>query len=289
MNRETQSVREQVLTVAIQGERGSNHHVAAERFFGPQIRLDAHGSFPALVRAMEQDPERRGLMAIENTLAGALLPNYALLRGAPLAIVGEVYLRISHCLMALPGQRLEAIREVHSHPMALLQCDAFFDRHPQLRLVENPDTAGAARWIAEGQLRGLAAVASETAASIYGLEVLAAGIETNPRNFTRFLVLAHRARAAASAQAPDKASLCFHLSHEVGNLAQILLILSSHGMNLTKIQSLPLVGREWEYFFHIDLEYDEHAQYQRALAAIGPRVQALQVLGEYARGDKSGL
>jgi prephenate dehydratase len=286
MNREPQILGEQVLTVAIQGERGSNHHVAAEQFFGPGIRLDAQGSVPALVRAMEQDPARAGLMAIENSLAGALLPNYALLRGAPLAIVGEVYLRISHCLMALPGQQLSEIREVHSHPMALLQCDAFLDRHPHLRLVENPDTAGAARWIAEEGLRGMAAIASEAAAAIYGLELLASGIETNPRNFTRFLVLAHRERAAAFALSPDKASLCFHLSHEVGNLAQVLLILSSHGMNLTKIQSLPLVGREWEYFFHIDLEYDEHAQYQRALAAIRPRVQALQVLGEYARGEK---
>ena len=272
--------------IAIQGEKGAFHELAARRYFGAELELEMCETFPLLFRALAQGQAGYGVVAIENSVAGTLLPNYAMLRDSDLTIIGEVYLRIEHCLMARPGQRLEDLREVYSHPMALAQCQQFFQQHPHLRLVEHPDTAGAARWIAAEQLDGVAAIASRLAADHYHLDLLAEGIEDNPRNFTRFLVLLDRNRAQALDLQPDKASLCFNLLHKVGSLSQILLVLSSHGMNLTKIQSLPIVGSEWEYFFHIDLEYDDYEQYQRALAAIGPLVNDLRLLGEYPRGEK---
>jgi prephenate dehydratase len=272
--------------IAIQGEKGSFHEIAAHKFFGNDLRLDCCPSFPALFRSLRTRKSTLAVMAIENSVAGALLPNYALLRESDFVIVGEVYLRIEHCLMALPGQQIEDIKEVHSHPMALAQCRHFFEQYPHLRLVEQPDTAGSAAWIAQEQQTGVAAVAASLAAEHYGLEILAPGIEDNPRNFTRFLILAPADQASRWERKPDKASVCFSLGHSVGSLSQILLVLSSHGMNLTKIQSSPLVGKEWEYFFHVDLLYEDLAQYHRALAAITPLVSELQVLGEYPQGDK---
>ncbi|GAB4426526.1 MAG: prephenate dehydratase [Bacteroidia bacterium] len=272
--------------IAIQGVLGSFHEIAARQFFGPGVVLDMCDTFPELFRKLAEGQARYGVVAIENTVAGSLLPNYALLRNSALHIIGEVYLRIEHSLMALPGQRIEDLREVHSHPMALQQCQDFLAEYPDLRAIERPDTAGSAQWIAETGSRGVAAIGAALAAQHYGLEVLRQGIESNHRNYTRFLVLLDKDAARRLPLRPDKASLCFHLSHKVGSLSQILLVLSSHGMNLTKIQSLPLVGQEWEYFFHIDLEYDDHAQYQRALAAIQSLVAELKILGEYPRGIK---
>lgn len=281
---------EPVLTatrrIAIQGVQGSYHEIAARQFFGPGVELEMCDSFPRLFRSLSAGKARYGVVAIENTVAGTLLPNYALLRESPYRIIGETYLRIAHQLMALPGRSIEEIEEVRSHPMALQQCHAFFARYPHLRLVEDTDTAGSAEWIARTQATRTAAVASRLAAEHYGLEVIAADIEDHPHNFTRFLIILEEKAARRLPLEPDKASLCFHLAHRVGSLSQILLVLSSHGMNLTKIQSLPLVGQEWEYFFHIDLEFDAFAQYQRALAAIEPLVDALTILGEYPRGDK---
>jgi prephenate dehydratase len=272
--------------IAIQGEKGAFHELAARRYFGPTLTLEMCETFPLLFRALAQGQAGYGVIAIENSVAGTLLPNYAMLRDSTLTIIGEVYLRIEHCLMALPGQRISDLREVHSHPMALAQCQHFFHAYPTLRLVEHPDTAGAARWISSERLDGVAAIASRLAADHYQLDLLAEGIEDNPRNFTRFLIVLDQQEAATLDLSPDKASLCFNLLHKVGSLSQVLLVLSSHGINLTKIQSLPIVGTEWEYFFHIDLEFDDHAQYRRGLAAITPLVNDLRILGEYPRGDK---
>ncbi|MEM7658922.1 MAG: prephenate dehydratase [Bacteroidota bacterium] len=276
-------------TIAIQGVKGAFHELAARKFFGPAIELDMCETFPHLFRALKSATADYGVVAIENTVAGTILPNYALLRNTDYQIIGEVYLRIEHQLMALPGQSIEGLREVYSHPMAIQQCQAFFETYPHIRLIEFHDTAGAAQWIQETNRTGSAAIASSLAAEHYGMEILAAGIETDKRNFTRFLIIDPHATAEVSVEQPSKASLCFNLLHKVGNLSQILLVLSSHGMNLTKIQSLPLVGREWEYFFHIDLEFDTVSQYQLALAAIQPLVNELKILGEYPRGDKSGV
>lgn len=274
------------LRVAIQGVKGSFHEVAARKFFGDDIELDMCYTFPALFQSLAEAKSQAGILAIENTVAGTLLPNYALLRNSDCTVIGEVYLRIEHCLMALPGQQIEDIREVHSHPMALQQCQVFLNKYTHWRLVEAADTAASAAEIQEKNWKGIAAVGSVLAAEAYGLDVLQAGIETNKENFTRFLILLPRSTEGWQAQRADKASVCFHLRHSVGSLAQILLVLSSHGMNLTKIQSLPIVGQAWEYFFHLDLEFEDYEQYLRALAAIQPLVAELKVLGEYPRGLK---
>ncbi len=275
--------------IAIQGISGSYHEIAARRFFGPEIELEMCDSFPELFQSMEQDRAGFGVVAIENTVAGTLLPNYALLRNSDFRVIGEVFLRIEHCLMALHGQSIEEITEVHSHPMAILQCQEFFKQYPAIRLVERVDTAASAEWIQQEQKQGVAAIASERAADYFGLEILSRGIETHKRNFTRFLIIAPPQTDAFALGTPDKASLCFSLAHEVGSLAQILLVLSSHGMNLTKIQSSPIVGQEWQYFFHIDLEYKSYDQYRRSLQAIQHLVGELKILGEYPRGEKPGV
>ncbi len=280
----TQAV--QLKKVAIQGVAGSYHELAALKFFGESLELDMCYSFPALFKSINEGKVGYAVLAIENTVAGTLLPNYAMLRNSDCVIIGEVYLRIEHQLLALPGQDITKLREVHSHPMALMQCHAFFDQYPHIRLVETADTAASAAEIREKNWAGIAAVASKLAASTYDLEILAAGIETNKRNFTRFLIIMPEKEAHGISLQPDKASLSFNLAHNVGSLAQVLMVLGSHGMNLSKIQSLPIVGQEWEYFFHIDLEFDSYEQYQRALAAIQFLVNDLKILGEYPRGEK---
>lgn len=265
--------------IAIQGYAGSYHEAAAKKFFGTDISFEMCDSFPTLFKAMSAGKVSKAVVAIENTVAGTILPNYALLRDSAVDIVGEVYLRIAHCLMCLPGQAISDIQTVHSHPMALLQCHDFFNKHPHLKLVEADDTAGAAAHLQLGQ----AAVASAQAAELQQLDILATKIEDNPQNFTRFLIIQNKTETPSPALV-NKASLCFNLKHAVGSLAQVLLVLSSHGLNLTKIQSLPLPGQSWEYFFHIDIEFDDFAQYQRGTKAIDHLVEAYQVLGTYQSG-----
>jgi prephenate dehydratase len=200
-----------------------------------------------------------------------------------LRAVGEVYLRIRQNLMALPGQRIEDLKEVHSHPIAIAQCDEFFAQHPQIRLVEMEDTALSAQRIAQQQLKGVGAIASSLAASMYGLDLLAESIETNKQNFTRFLVLERQA-VAESTVAADKVSLFFSLSHEVGSLHKVLAALAAHGANLTKIQSAPIEGRPWEYFFFVDFVTEESGDWQPAVEAIRPFTHSLEVLGAYRQG-----
>lgn len=274
--------------IAIQGVKGSFHEIAAREYFGENIELEMCDSFPELFKSLKSGKAEFGVMAIENSVAGTILPNYGLVRDSDFTVIGEVYLRIEHQLMALPGQRIEDLKEVHSHPMAILQCQKWLEKHPHIKIVESTDTADSAWMIRRSGKKRIAAIASRLAAEHCELEILAEGIETHKRNFTRFLILQEESMAVlegAVVQA-DKASVCFNLSHKVGSLSQILLVLSSHGMNLTKIQSLPIVGREWQYFFHIDLEFDDYAQYERALAAIQPLVGELKILGEYERGKK---
>ena len=270
--------------LAIQGVQGSFHEIAAQQYFGEGIGLQMCESFPRLFQSMKSGAATFGVVAIENTVAGTLLPNYALLRDSGFRIIGEVFLRIEHQLLALPGQQLTGLREVYSHPMALLQCARFLDLHPHLKAIESHDTAESARWIMENQTKGAAAIASRRAGELFGLEAIAENVEDNHRNFTRFLVICDPQHAPALSQPANKASLCFNLLHQIGSLAQVLLVLSSHGMNLSKIQSLPVVGKEWEYFFHIDLEFEDHAQFVRSLDAISHQVEELHILGEYVRG-----
>lgn len=269
------------LRVAIQGIAGCFHDAAARQYFAPaEVEPVECDSFHDLFDVMASDSELLGIMAIENTIAGSLLPNHELLRKSDLVITGEHKLRISHVLCALPGQRIEDITEVHSHPIALMQCEEFLRGYRNMRMVEDFDTAGAARDIVRDNKTGVAAVCGEFAANLYGLEILEKGIETNKHNFTRFLTLAHEGSVARNRNI-DKASIEFTLPHSKGSLASILAILSFYDLNLSKIQSLPIIGREWEYRFYIDLTFDDSERYRQAINAIRPLISNIRILGEY--------
>lgn len=271
--------------VAIQGGYGAYHQLAANRYFGrPDVQVVPCISFEEVFAVIDRGEADCGLVAIENTIAGSLLSNYALLRESNLKIQGEIYIRIAHQLMALPGQSLAELHEVQSHPMAIRQCAKFFGPHPHIRLIESEDTALSAKYIAENKVKGTAAIASVLAAELYGLEILASSIETNKRNYTRFLLLADKnAYADVPIERKTKASLVFALPHEEGSLAQVLSVLSYYKMNLTKVQSLPIVGREWEYLFYVDLIFDQYLRYAQAISAIRPLTRNLEILGEYLR------
>ena len=218
-------------------------------------------------------------MAIENTVSGGLLPNFELLRKYNVKIKGEVFLRIQQNLMALPGQKIEDIREVRTHYMAINQTRPFFQAYPWIRLVESEDTAKSAADVAEQKLAGVGAVASLLAADLFGLEVLKESIETYKQNFTRFLILDDG--IIVPKERVNKVSLCFTLPHKAGSLAQILTILSFYDMNLTRIQSLPIPGRSWQYFFYADIKFDNYLRYSQAIAAVRPLMEDLNILGEY--------
>ena len=240
---------------------------------------------------MNNDRSLLGIIAIENTIAGSLLQNHELLRKSELSIIGEYKLRISHVLAALPGETMDDILEVNSHPMALMQCGDFLQAHPKMKVVEKDDTAGSAQEISHRHLSGHAAICGKLAAEIYNMNVLAEGIETNKHNFTRFLVVAdpwqvdelnrHRSKDV------NKASMVFTLPHTEGSLSQVLSILSFYRINLTKIQSLPIIGREWEYQFYVDVVFDNVLRYKQSIAAITPLTKELKILGEYEDGKSN--
>ena len=272
--------------VLIQGIEGSNHHLAALAYFNEEtIEVEACNSFRELFARLDSSSEFVGLVAMENTLAGSLLGNYTLLRQSGKRVLGEYKMRISHQLLALPGQQVTDLQEVHSHPMALAQCEDFLLQHPFIRLVESEDTALSAKIIQQQQIKGRAAIASMLAGELFGLELMAENIETNPHNFTRFLVIGNEdvppLNLPEEGRRLDKSSLVFSLPHESGSLSKILSMLSYFSLNLTKIQSLPVVGREWEYLFYVDFTFSDYALYNAALEAIKPFCQNLQVLGEY--------
>ncbi|WP_277465108.1 prephenate dehydratase [Parabacteroides sp. PF5-6] len=276
--------------VAIQGIAGSYHDIASHNYFeGEEIEIVGCNSFKEVIATIRKDPATLGLMAIENTIAGSLLQNHELIRLSGLRVIGEYKLRIAHSLVALPGTTIHEIEEVNSHPIALMQCADFLDTLPHVKLVEKEDTAMSARWIAQNKLKGHAAICGKAAAEIYQMEVLAEGIETNKRNFTRFLALADRwtAEDLFHQEEINKASLVFALPHTAGSLSKVLSILSFYDMNLSKIQSLPIVGREWEYLFYIDLTFTDFTRYKQALDAIRPLTKDFNILGEYAEGKQS--
>lgn len=271
------------MRIAIQGIEGCFHDAAARRYFrGETPETVACETFPLLVDRVAADPSLLGIMAIENTIAGSLLQNHELIHRAGLRVVGEQKMRVSHSLVALPGQSIADIVEVNSHPMALMQCEEFLRSHPDMKPVEKFDTAGSAMEIARDGLAGHAAICPALAAEIYGLETLASGIETNKRNFTRFLIVGRPDSPLARAEAvPDKASLVFTLPHSQGALSKVLTILAFYDLNLTKIQSVPILGREWEYKFHIDLSFDDYDRYRQGLEAARPLTSDFRILGEY--------
>jgi len=273
--------------VAIQGGLGAYHGIAAENFFAvEEVEIIPCVTFRDIFSAIKKDSNVIGIMAIENTIAGSLLPNYELLKEHKLPIAGEYKLRVSHCLAALPGQNIHDIKEIQSHPIALMQCADFIGTVPGVKVVEHEDTALAARDIVEKKMIGNAAICSERAAEIYGLNILARGIETNKRNFTRFLIFANSwvVDEIQKDEPINKASIVFTLPHSEGSLSKVLSVFSFYGINLTKIQSLPIIGREWEYQFYVDFKFDDLERYKQSLAAIKPLILELKTLGEYPEG-----
>ena len=270
--------------VTIQGIAGCYHDAAAHEFFGDEeIETIPCDTFPSMFDTLRGDPSLFATLAIENTIAGSLLQNHELLRKSNMTIIGEQKMHISHVLAALPGQSIESLTEVNSHPMALMQCENFLLHHPNMKMVEKNDTAGSACEIVEKQLMGHAAICGKYAAQLYGLEVLAEDIQTIKRNFTRFLILADpmAEQTLNPLHKKNKASLVFALPHEQGSLAQVLAIFSFYGMNLTKIQSLPILGREWEYRFYINLTFDDYTRYRQSVDAVRPLISDFKILGEY--------
>ena len=275
--------------VTIQGIAGCYHDAAAHEFFGDEeIETIPCDTFPSMFDTLRGDPSLFATLAIENTIAGSLLQNHELLRKSNMTIIGEQKMHISHVLAALPGQTINSLTEVNSHPMALMQCENFLLRHPNMKMVEKNDTAGSACEIAEKQLMGHAAICGKYAAQLYGLEVLAEDIQTIKRNFTRFLILADpmAEQTLNPLHKKNKASLVFALPHEQGSLSQVLAIFSFYGMNLTKIQSLPILGREWEYRFYINLTFDDYTRYRQSVDAVRPLISDFKILGEYEEFKK---
>lgn len=275
--------------VAIQGGLGSYHDIAAHQFFlDEEIELICCDTFEDVFKAIHEDSQVLGMLAIENTIAGSLLYNNELLRQSGVQIIGEHKLRISHSFVCLPDEDWQDITEVNSHPIALMQCREFLSQRHGMKVVETEDTALSAENIKRNNLRGHAAICSKYAAEIYGMKVLQEGIETNKHNFTRFLVVADPWQVDALNRTkplnPNKANLVFTLPHREGSLSQVLSILSFYQINLTKIQSLPIIGREWEYQFYIDVMYDNILRYKQSIAAITPLTKELKILGEYEAG-----
>ncbi|MEY8244425.1 prephenate dehydratase [Heminiphilus faecis] len=271
--------------VTIQGVAGCYHDAAARKYFADEdIDTIPCESFHDMFETLSDDASLLGILAIENTIAGSLLQNHELLRKSHMQIVGEYKMRISHTLAALPGQTIDELTEVNSHPMALRQCEQFLHRHPNLKMIEAFDTAGSAKEIAEKKLMGHAAVCGEYAAELYGLNVLQREIETNRRNYTRFLIITDPLMAAEMAPPEtdiNKASIVFTTPHTQGALSKVLTIFSFYDINLSKIQSMPIVGREWEYRFYADLTFDSYARYRQSIEAVRPLINDLRILGEY--------
>jgi len=268
------------LKIAIQGIKGSNHHQVAMDYYGDDIELVECMSFDALVDNLLDKTADQGIMAIENSIAGSIIPNYALVYQNNLHIIGEQYLNINHNLMVLKGQKLKDIKEVHSHPMALLQCKEFFRDYRNIKLVEDVDTAETAKRIQENQLSDIAAIAPKVAAELYGLEIIASEIQTIKINSTRFIIVKTKNKIWPEEEI-NKASLRFVLDHKRGSLATVLNVMSDCNLNLTKIQSLPVIETPWKYAFFVDVTFEKYKHYSKAKSLLEIMAEEFKVLGEY--------
>ncbi len=273
------------MKIAIQGIKGSNHHIVALNYFGENIELDECLSFDALVNSILTSKSDQAIMALENTIAGSIIPNYALIDNNDLHISGEQYLNIHHHLLALPNQTINDITEVYSHPMALLQCKEFFKKYKHIKLVEDVDTADVAKRISEKKLKGIAAIAPKIAAEIYNLSIIEDSIQTIKNNATRFVIL-QTEKPQNGIDQINKSSLKFELDHKRGSLAAILNVISDCKLNLTKIQSLPKIETPWKYAFFVDVTFDNYQDYSKAKAIIEIMATDFKILGEYKNGRK---
>ena len=274
---------EKKLNIGIQGIKGSYHHIASESYFNENFNLRECLTFDHLVNEIEKSEIDMGVMAIENSIAGSIIPNYALIDQNNLLIVGEVYFKINHNLMALNGQNINQINEVFSHPMALLQCKSFFSEYPHIRLVESDDTAFEAMRISKNNIKGVAAIASIEAAKYYNLNVLFKSIQTIKNNITRFVIIQKRTNQPIIDNI-NKASLKFILDDKRGSLAAVLNAMSDCKLNLTKIQSLPVIEKPGKYAFFADLIFDDINNYLKAKKILSIMASHFKVLGEYSNG-----
>ena len=271
--------------IAIQGIKGSFHHQVAQQYFEQIDGLDECMSFDDLVNSLINNRSQKGVMALENSIAGSIIPNYALIDRNNLHIIGEHYLDIHMNLMVLKGQKIEDIKEVHSHPIALLQCAVFFGQYPHIKLVESGDTAETARRIQEQQLKGIGAVAAPIAADLYDLEILAAGIHTVQSNKTRFVIVKTTNKEWPK-ETINKASIKFELDDTPGSLATVLNVMNNCKLNLTKIQSMPIIDRPFQYSFFVDVIFEKYKHYEKAKNILALMTTHFKVLGEYKRGEQ---
>ena len=269
-----------IKSVAIQGVKGSFHHIVSQQYFDKTIAVSEYLTFDEVVDSILKTKNDAAIMAIENSIAGSIIPNYALIDTFGLHIVGEHYLDIQHHLMALPNQTINDIKEVYSHPMALLQCKSFLKQYPHIKLIEDRDTAEVAQRIQSNQLRHTAAIASQLASELFELEILAHSIQTIKHNETRFFVV-KTANSEIPEEQINKASVKFELDHKRGSLATILNVLSDCKLNLTKIQSLPKIETPWKYAFFVDVTFDSYSDYKKAKSIMQIMAQEFKVLGEY--------
>ncbi|MBN1927213.1 MAG: prephenate dehydratase [Prolixibacteraceae bacterium] len=271
--------------IAIQGVVGSFHEDAAQRYFvNEKIEIIECRTFRKVCQLVDTDQVDFAVMAIENAIAGSLLENYSLMRDFHLKIIGEIYLHIQMNLLVLAGVKKEDIKEIHSHPIALKQCAEYIDSEfGEITLDDSFDTAGAVRNIAKNKLNNIAAIGNARSAKIYGLEILEKGVETNKKNYTRFLILSKHNRVNKEA---NKASLCFEVGHFYGALAKVLNIFAENQINLTKIQSVPIIGKPDEYSFHVDIEWENLENYEHAIHKVLKNCTSLTILGEYVRGER---
>ncbi len=272
-------------TIAIQGGYGAFHEIAAHHYFeNEEIIILPRNTFRDMVSSLKDRKSDYGIMAIENSLAGSIIPNYNLIINTKMHITGEIFLRIKQNLVAMPGVALSQLKEVYSHPMAILQCQNYFDAYPEIRLIESIDTALSAEDIAKKKLMDTGAISSKLAADKYGLNILAESIETNKMNYTRFLILSENGQNVAAGEV-NKASIHFTVAHKFGSLSKILSILSFYEINMAKIQSMPIPGKDWEYMFFVDVEIKDYDMYKKSLEAIRPFTPSLGILGEYIKGN----
>lgn len=271
--------------IIIQGELGCFHEEAALKYFGRNGHAFVPAeSFPILAAQLDKHPsDHIAIMAIENSIAGSLLQNYRILREHGFRIVGEVYLRIRHNLMALPGQALSAIKEVHSHPMALNQCLSYLG-DKEMKLVESEDTALSAKRIFEKQSLGVAAIAGKRASEIYNLEILAEGIEISKVNYTRFFIVQAKEKPIPEG-AVNKASIYLKVVDGRGKLLQVLEVINNHDINLSKLQSYPVLGEISRYYFHLDLEFDDLSEFEKCMSELGACTDSLEILGTYQKAE----
>lgn len=274
-----------IKSVAIQGVKGSYHHIVSQQYFDKDILVKEFMTFDEVVDSLVSKECDAAIMAIENSIAGSIIPNYALIDNNQLHIVGEHYLDIQHNLLVLNGESIEDIKEVISHPMALLQCKQFFRKHPHIKLVEDKDTAEVAKRIKEQGLKGVAAIASDLAAQLFDLTILAKSIQTIKHNETRFVIV-KRTNSEFPEDEINKASLKFELDHKRGSLATILNVMSDCHLNLTKIQSLPKIDTPWKYAFFVDITFKKYEDYQKAKSIMNIMAQDFKVLGEYINHKK---